>query len=313
MNVRRVLTLLLLAIIAVILPGSASASITPTPETRIGNFELHEPAFIGFAVSRTVANHRAKSILCADRASQHSLRWKGMWRFDLGRGVEVYDARARMWSPKLGTFLSVDEFAFHDQNSTLWGWGGQNPIRWSDPFGRSVVSYAHQAELLDGQQNDLFGASAFFATQTADAWASGSYGAAAFDASVTAATGFGGAFVSLLPRHPESADFATLGCPIEAGARPPNLSPAGAGRSGAFRAAKEASGIPRSQQPSRVLPNTNKSGVPQPGRSYEFEVPGGGVIFPRRGGGRSSTFGSKYDPAIQEMGEYLWGFGASRP
>jgi hypothetical protein len=41
-----------------------------------------------------------------------------------------------MWSPKLGTFLSVDEFAFHDARSTLWGWPGQNSIRWRDPSGR---------------------------------------------------------------------------------------------------------------------------------------------------------------------------------
>ena len=42
-----------------------------------------------------------------------------MWRFDLGAGVELYDARARMWSPKLGTFLSVDEFQFHGGRTTL--------------------------------------------------------------------------------------------------------------------------------------------------------------------------------------------------
>ncbi len=59
-----------------------------------------------------------------------------MWRFDFGGGVELYDARARMWSPKLGTFLSVDEFAWHDSSTTLWGWPGQNAIRWGDPFGR---------------------------------------------------------------------------------------------------------------------------------------------------------------------------------
>ncbi len=62
-----------------------------------------------------------------------------MWRFDLGtpgNPIELYDARARMWSPKLGTFLSVDEFAFHDARSTLWGWPGQNSIRWRDPTGR---------------------------------------------------------------------------------------------------------------------------------------------------------------------------------
>jgi hypothetical protein len=59
-----------------------------------------------------------------------------MWRFDLGGGVELYDARARMWSPKLGTFLSVDEFTFHNSTTTVWGWPGQSPSRWSDPDGR---------------------------------------------------------------------------------------------------------------------------------------------------------------------------------
>jgi len=59
-----------------------------------------------------------------------------MWRFDLGAGNELYDARARMWSPKLGTFLSVDEYDFHDPTSTLWGWPNQNPVGFSDPSGR---------------------------------------------------------------------------------------------------------------------------------------------------------------------------------
>jgi hypothetical protein len=59
-----------------------------------------------------------------------------MWRFDLGGGVELYDARARMWSPRLGTFLSIDEFAYHDPRSTLWGWPNQNPSRYADPSGR---------------------------------------------------------------------------------------------------------------------------------------------------------------------------------
>src|SRR3981189_1363817 len=70
--------------LAVVMPSSASASIPSAPKTRVGNFELHEPALIAFAVKRTVENHRAKSILCADLASQHSLRWKGMWRFGGG-------------------------------------------------------------------------------------------------------------------------------------------------------------------------------------------------------------------------------------
>jgi hypothetical protein len=56
-----------------------------------------------------------------------------------------------------------------------------------------------------------------------------------------------------------------------AGAKPPNLSPPGAGRHGAFREAKRQNGIPVSQQPSRVSPNLDKRGNPQPGRTYEFD------------------------------------------
>jgi hypothetical protein len=37
----------------------------------------------------------------------------------------------------LGVFLSIDEFAYHDARSTLWGWPGQNPYRWRDPTGRT--------------------------------------------------------------------------------------------------------------------------------------------------------------------------------
>jgi RHS repeat-associated protein len=63
------------------------------------------------------------------------------------------------------------------------------------------------------------------------------------------------------------------------GARAPNMTPAGAGRAGAFNAAKREAGIPTSQQPSRTLPNEDLRVNPQPGRIYEFEVPapGGGT------------------------------------
>lgn len=63
------------------------------------------------------------------------------------------------------------------------------------------------------------------------------------------------------------------------GAAPENLSPAGAGRSGAFNEAKRQSGIPTSQQPSKVTLNVDKRGNLQPGLIYEFEVPtsGGGM------------------------------------
>ncbi|NQP27597.1 DNRLRE domain-containing protein [Streptococcus suis] len=55
------------------------------------------------------------------------------------------------------------------------------------------------------------------------------------------------------------------------GAPPPNLSPEGAGRKGAFNEAKRKNGIPTSQNPDRVGPNLDKRGNRQPGRSYEFD------------------------------------------
>ena len=63
------------------------------------------------------------------------------------------------------------------------------------------------------------------------------------------------------------------------GDKPANLSPEGAGRSGAFNEAKRQSGIPVSQSPNKVSPNIDKRGNPQPGFIYEFIVqkPGGGT------------------------------------
>jgi len=62
------------------------------------------------------------------------LRWKGRW-FEEKIAGGLYDVRARWWSPQLGAFLSVDELAYHDRNSTLWGWPGQNPMVYADPTG----------------------------------------------------------------------------------------------------------------------------------------------------------------------------------
>ena len=59
--------------------------------------------------------------------------------------------------------------------------------------------------------------------------------------------------------------------------RPPNLSPPGAGRYGAFGQAKRDLGIPRSQQPSLVGPNRDRLGRKQPGREYWFDTPNGPV------------------------------------
>jgi RHS repeat-associated protein len=62
------------------------------------------------------------------------LRWKGRWFSPVAGGT--YDVRARQWSPELGSFLSVDEFRYHDKNSTLWGWPSMNPAHFRDSTGR---------------------------------------------------------------------------------------------------------------------------------------------------------------------------------
>ncbi|CAM3253804.1 DUF6531 domain-containing protein [Prescottella defluvii] len=67
------------------------------------------------------------------------------------------------------------------------------------------------------------------------------------------------------------------------GTRPPNMSPEGASRDGAFNQAKRDLGIPVSQHPSAVEPNYDRRGNLQPGRNYVFDVP-------TAGGGMRQTF-----------------------
>jgi len=52
--------------------------------------------------------------------------------------------------------------------------------------------------------------------------------------------------------------------------RPPDFTPPGGGRRGAFREAKRRCGIPVCQQPDSQGPNTDRRGNRQPGRTYNF-------------------------------------------
>ena len=47
-------------------------------------------------------------------------------------------------------FLSVDEFRYHDEKSTLWGWPNQSPTRWRDPFG-------HRKDVCDSNDTNCGG------------------------------------------------------------------------------------------------------------------------------------------------------------
>ena len=80
------------------------------------------------------------------------------------------------------------------------------------------------------------------------------------------------------------------------GTRPPNLTPEGAKRRGAFREAKRRNGIPNSQQPKQG-PNHDRDGKIQPGREYRFED--GTVI-------REDSAGHEYpDDPIQNRGPHF--------
>jgi len=64
------------------------------------------------------------------------LRWKGRpW----SEFSSLYDVRTRQWSPELGVFTAIDEYAYLDTRSTLWGWPNQSPAKLPDPSGHGVV------------------------------------------------------------------------------------------------------------------------------------------------------------------------------
>jgi len=79
-----------------------------------------------------------------------------------------------------------------------------------------------------------------------------------------------------------------------------NFTPFGWGRNGAFNAAKQLNGIPRSQQPERVGPNYDLRGNLQPGRAYYFNVNGRNITI------REDSGGHFYGPNnIQNRGSHF--------
>jgi filamentous hemagglutinin len=74
---RRWLSLLLLALVAVVWPGRASAWTSPNAQTRVGVFEVAAHAIIGAASARSPGNHRAKSFAGRALASDNALAAEG--------------------------------------------------------------------------------------------------------------------------------------------------------------------------------------------------------------------------------------------
>jgi RHS repeat-associated protein len=92
-------------------------------------------------------------------------------------------------------------------------------------------------------------------------------------ASVTAGTALAAKAVSNAPKikNALSQAMSKTGNASSTGKRPPNESPKGAGRRGAFNEAKRQNEIPTSQQPESTGPNMDKRDNVQPGRQYQFK------------------------------------------
>jgi RHS repeat-associated protein len=189
----------------------------------------------------------------------------------------LYDSRARVWSADLGAFLQADEYGFLTHSGTLWSWPGQNPFKYRDPSGRdasewflnntSWIDDAAPALAAAGAESEVpglaqVGEAALLAIRAIDALSS-------LEAQRQSA-----AAIAKATSDEENE------CKVE-GAPPPNLSPEGARRAGAFNEAKRQNGIPTSQQPESTGPNLDRRGDPQPGKQYTFRDPNGKEIIIR--------------------------------
>jgi len=65
----RWLAAIFFALVAVLVPSRARASMTPAPETRIGDFHLASPMLVGVITAQTLGKHRAISVFVYDPAS----------------------------------------------------------------------------------------------------------------------------------------------------------------------------------------------------------------------------------------------------
>jgi hypothetical protein len=138
-----------------------------------------------------------------------------MWHLEVG-GTELYDARARVWSPALGSFLAVDEFAAHDPTTTLWGWPGQNPDRFSDPSGRNTAN-TWVGIFTQADRDSVFAQSAQLNWESGRDWDAGNHITAGLKLWASAGAFYNAAVPMrlLAKRRPTSADAAMMACPLE--------------------------------------------------------------------------------------------------
>ena len=131
----------------------------------------------------------------------------------------LYYHGARYYAPWLGRWAACDPAGMVD-GTDVYSYVCASPIRHIDPKGTNRANVKVgliPPETVREWQNDLYGASAFWADKTGSAWAKGQYLSAVGDAVVTAATGLAGASLPFMERHtPSPAEFAlsTVGGPL---------------------------------------------------------------------------------------------------
>lgn len=204
--------------------------------------------------------------------------------------------RARYYNPHMKRFLNPDPIGFSG-GMNFYAYADGNPISYLDPFGLGAVgergsswlitpsslggwaadqginitlgSASYASRLIGGGVENLLRVPAphMFAQAEAMEANMSPFGRAGYYDTQNSVNQYGAMATSILSKKPAQ------------NVRPPNLTPAGAGRTGALHEALRRNNVPTSQQPTRVLPNLDKRGNVQPGRVYEYDVPapGGGT------------------------------------
>jgi hypothetical protein len=160
-------------------------------------------------------------------AISQPLQWKGRPFVNAAGGI--YDMRARFWSPQMGAFLTIDQYAYQDANSTLWGWPGQSPVV-GDPSGHfgvlgivaGLVSGAVGGYITGGWQGaalgGLVGGWIGFATPEFSSEVGAALGTAFFGGLGSAAGQIAGNFASKKPLGTNFSVGAVAGAAIGTGA-----------------------------------------------------------------------------------------------
>jgi RHS repeat-associated protein len=190
-----------------------------------------------------------------------------------------YHYSARDYDAETGRWLAKDPILFAGGDTNLYGYVENDPINHIDPDRLIIQNAAMSSALGGGVLSWLgFGTIAEGLKNRADGMLAMS-NAATFEQGLQnyrkGICQIGAGYMQGAGTMMQIAGGITLGATLTGtGLRPANMTPEGAGRRGAFREAKRQSRIPVSQQPSRVGPNLDRRGKVQPGREYEFKVPG---------------------------------------